>query len=202
MTNKNNKKPYRPKKRDKKAKSGGEDKMNEPVEKFAYKFSCAMLNITEKNAGVFEYWAKKNIPAKALFSDDSDGIEGYEDVHHVTVKYGIHDVTPEKLIELIQGAGKVDLMFEKVTKFTDNPKFDVVKVDVKSDKLRKLNKIISDNMECTDSFDEYKPHVTLAYVKKGECEDLVGNDFFNELEDMVDEIYFTSRTGKEHFIDL
>ena len=57
-------------------------------------------------------------------------------------------------------------------------------------------------MEHTDTFSEYKPHLTLAFVKKGECKDLIGNDFFTDIEDEVDEIYFTAKTGKEHFIKL
>ena len=91
---------------------------------------------------------------------------------------------------------------DSVSKFDVNPKFDVLKIDIKSKKLQKLNKLISDNMENTDDYDKYSPHATLAYIKKDSCNDLVGCDFFTDIEDSIDEIYFNTKSGTEHFIGL
>jgi hypothetical protein len=168
---------------------------------FTYTYSCAMLNISDEVAPIFTYWAKRIIPPKNVFINLAQGMEGYEDTPHTTIKYGLHDETPEKVAELSKKFGIIQLNFGKITKFTINPDFDVLKVDVISEKLMELNKLISSNMESTDKY-TYIPHVTLAYIKKGTCDDLVGNDFFCGLNDFVNEIYFTSRTGEDFFISL
>jgi len=175
-----------------------------------YKYGCAMLNLSDDISPILRYWCKKNISDKDLYINEDEGIDGFENnKFHVTVKYGLHTSDPKEIIKLVNGCGAIELDFGNVTKFDINPNkfdvnpnFDVLKIDIKSDKLRKLNKLISDNMEHTDSFDNYVPHATLAYVKKGACEDLVNNDFFTSLTDTVDEIYFTGKDGVEHFIDL
>jgi 2'-5' RNA ligase len=174
---------------------GGGAMMGEAEDKNPHKFSCAMLNISEKNASVFEYWAKKNISEKDISINE-------DDVPHVTVKYGLHDTKPDKLKKILKGVKSIKLKFGKITKFDENPNFDVLKVDVESKELEKLNKKISKEMDHTNTFSKYKPHITLAYVKKGKCKDLVGNDFFTEFEDEVDEIFFTSKTGEDYFIKL
>jgi hypothetical protein len=176
--------------------------MGESVDKFIYEYSCAMLNLSDDIASHVCEWAKSNIPQESLYIDEDSGIDGYEDTPHVTVKYGLHDTNPDKLKELIEGYGPVKFKLGLVEKFDTNPDFDVLKITVESQSLRELNKIISDNMEHTDTFDEYKPHATLAYVKKNSCDDLISNTFFDKLEDEVYEIYFTSKTGDEHFLDL
>lgn len=176
----------------------------EPVENTVetqYKFSCAMLNLSDDIVPIIKYWVKKNVPYESVHVNEDTGMEGYEDTPHVTAKYGIHDVTPDRLKEIIRGYGPVKLSFGTVTRFIDNPKFDVLKIDMGGDKLTKMNQIISDNMECTDTY-EYKPHSTLAYIKKGSCTELDGDDFFTDLNDLVSEIYFTSRDGTEHYIEL
>jgi hypothetical protein len=170
--------------------------------KHVYSYSCAMLPLNDEATSLMRYWAKKHIPEDALYINEDEGIEGYESTPHVTVKYGLHDTEPDTLIDLIQGIGSVPLQFGNVTKFDTNPNFDVIKVDIDGDKLRVINQIISDYMEHSDKFPEYKPHATIAYVKKGSCDHLVDNDFFDKLNDKIDVMDFASRTGETHPIYL
>jgi hypothetical protein len=65
-----------------------------------------------------------------------------------------------------------------------------------------MNKEVSDTLECTDAFKEYNPHITVAYVKAGSCDHLIGNDFFSILTDNVKEALFAAKTGEEYFISL
>lgn len=186
---------------------GGGGAVGEAIEEsvqdneYTHTYSCAMLNLTDEVAPIFTYWAKKMIPDEDLFINHEQGRDGYIDTPHTTVKYGLHDETPERIVELSKDFGIIQLRFGNVTKFDTNPDFDVIKVDVISEKLMKLNQIINDNMENIDEY-KYAPHTTLAYVKKGTCDYLVGNDFFSGLNDFINEIYFTSRTGEDYFISL
>jgi len=169
---------------------------------FVYKYSCAMLNLSSDVAPILRYWSKKHIPVVNLYINEDEGMEGFETMPHVTVKYGLHDTSPTKITEIAKNFGIIDLSFGNVTKFDHNPNFDVIKVDINGEKLRYLNIAISNEMEHTDSFDSYKPHATLAYVKKGSCDHLLDNDYFNKLNDSPDEIYFASRNGEEYIIKL
>lgn len=169
---------------------------------YVYKYSCAMLNLSPQVGRLIREWAEKHIPIDRLYVNEDYGIDGYEYTPHVTIKYGLHDITPDNLIKLVDGCGPIKLLFGKVTKFDSNPEFDVIKISIAGDKLIKLNNLISDNLVNTDEYDEYSPHATIAYVKKGSCDELISNDFFDKLVDMIDVIYFTSRTGEEHYISL
>lgn len=190
--------PPRARKRDVSIKSEEIPEKKEHV----YTYSCAMLPVGDEATSLMKYWAMKHIPEDCLYINPDEGIDGYESTPHVTVKYGLHDTEPHGLIDLLQGIGPIPLKFGNVTKFDTNPNFDVIKIDIDGDKLRFINGIISDNFAHSDSFPEYKPHATLAYVKKGSCDHLVDNDFFDKLNDKVDIMEFASKTGDTHPIYL
>lgn len=171
-------------------------------DKFIYKYSCAMLNLSDVISDGIKQWAVSNIPLDCLYINLDDGVEGYEDMPHVTIKYGLHDAFPDNLIYLVDGFGPIELELSTIDVFNNNPKFDVLKINIKSDKLMQLNKLICDNMHYTDKFSTYIPHATIAYIKKGSCLNLINSRVFDKLIDVVNEIYFTTRSGEEYFIKL
>ena len=167
-----------------------------------YNYSCALLPLNDEPTSLMKYWAKKHIPEDVLHINPDAGIDGYETNPHVTVKYGLHDTEPHTLSDIIQGIGAIPLQFGAINIFDTNPEFDVVKVDIDGDKLRMVNQIICDYLEHTELHPEYIPHATLAYVKKGTCNHLIGNDFFDKLTDNIDIMDFSSKTGNTHQIYL
>jgi hypothetical protein len=171
-------------------------------DKYVYKYSCAMLNLSDIISDSMKKWAMENVPEDCLYINLDDGIEGYEDTPHVTIKYGLHDAEPDNLTRLASGFGSIDLTLSTIDVFNTNPNFDVLKINIVSDKLMQLNKLICDNMHYTDKFPEYIPHATIAYIKKGTCLNLINSPVFDKLIDVIDEIYFTSRSGDEYFIKL
>lgn len=176
--------------------------MSKVTDKFIYKYSCAMLNLSDDISTNIIEWSKNNIPEDALFIDVDSGIYGYEDTPHVTVKYGLHDCDPTRLAMLIDGYGPIKLKLGLIEKFDQNPNFDVLKIAIQGQGIYNLNKHITDNMRHTEPFNEYNPHITLAYIKKNTCDKLLSNATFDKLEDEVYEIYFTSKTGDEYFLPL
>jgi len=179
-----------------------ESSQKQPNKEHTYSFSCAMLNLNDYITQLITEWAKENIPEEALYIDLDNGIEGYETTSHVTVKYGLHDPDPNNLTKLVNGYGSINIQCGNIDIFDNNPSFDVLKINIKSDQLMELNKLICDNMEYTDKFDVYIPHATIAYVKKGSCDKFINSPVFNKLVDRIDEIYFTSRSGDEFYIKL
>jgi 2'-5' RNA ligase len=169
---------------------------------FTYSYSCALLPLSDNVSSILKYWARKMIPEECLYVNSDEGIDGYEFTPHVTVKYGLSDDKPNTLADICDGCGLINIEFGKVDKFDTNPNFDVIKVNVESDQLRILNDKISEGMPHDEKWDSYKPHATLAYVKKGECEELIKSGFFTKLNDVIDQVCFSSKTGTEHYINL
>lgn len=85
---------------------------------------------------------------------------------HVTLLYGFHDsVKPKKLINIVK---KFDFNHCKVYNVSvfENEEFDVLKFDVEQSNLQLVNQELS-SFPHTNLYGEYKPHMTIAYMKPG-----------------------------------
>jgi len=110
--------------------------------------------------------------------DDNEGF-GREDEPHVTILYGIHaDVPDEDVEKLIEEIKNPEMEVKKVSAFK-NDKFEVLKFDVKSKDLQKLNKKFK-SLPHTNTYPEYHPHVTIAYIKNGKSDSYI--DKLNNIE--------------------
>lgn len=154
----------------------------------SYSYSCVMATI---NYDHIVNWSKKNISEKDLYYKENKS--GYELDPHVTVLYGLHTTNVEEIKEKLKDQEKFEIKFGKVSKFK-NDDYDVLKIEVESDILRKLNDKLK-SLKYTSTYNSYKPHCTLAYVKKDTCEELVGSkEFFNKKIE-VKELVFSPSTG-------
>lgn len=93
---------------------------------------------------------------------------GLEKEPHITVLYGFHDeINGDMIKEILEGKINFPIKVE-ITGISifENPEYDVVKFDVVSDDMVNLNKIVSE-LPNTNEFGDYKPHMTISYVKKG-----------------------------------
>jgi 2'-5' RNA ligase len=104
--------------------------------------------------------------------DDGTGEYGYEETPHLTLIYGIHEdgVDPSVIKDVI----KDDIMSFSVIVdsigYFEGDEFDVVKYEIRESKeLKKYRKLFMKSFENTQTYKEYHPHMTLAYVIKGEA---------------------------------
>lgn len=99
-----------------------------------------------------------------LYEPADDSSYGFEKSAHVTILFGLHNDIPDSDIEEeINKIKTPKIEFKGVSSFT-NKLFDVIKFDVESEDLHKLNKRFTKFPHTTD-FPNYHPHVTIAYVK-------------------------------------
>jgi 2'-5' RNA ligase len=92
--------------------------------------------------------------------------KGLEDEPHVTLLYGIHSsqVTDEQVKEAARGlAGTIKL--HSAGLFQND--FDVLKMEAENPTLHGCNFNLR-QLPHTTSYPDYKPHMTVAYLKKGE----------------------------------
>ena len=132
--------------------------------KVEYKFGCVMADIK------FDGWQSilDSIDLDDLVEDDNK--KQLEEDPHITILYGIHEtVCKEDIQELFKDIKTINITLTGISAFENDDKtLDVIKYDLESEDLKKMNKIIADNCDYTDTLNlEYNPHITIAYTKKG-----------------------------------
>lgn len=163
-----------------------------------HKFSSTQIDLPEKAA------AKVLALAKSIPDSDLSG-EGRETNPHVTVKYGLHEQEPGPVEDFLGKKGPITLTLGKTSFFNPSKSSegnDVVIVGVDSPELRALNRDVSSNFKVTDTHPEYKPHITLAYVKPGLGAKYADNSTLEGEKILADEVTFFSRNGKQATIKL
>lgn len=159
------------------------------------KFSSTQFNLPHELASIVTEMGNR------IHVDDlaSDGVETNP---HVTVKYGLHTNAPEDVRNAVQGKPPVAITFGTTSVFKSD-EHDVVKIEIESNELRSLNKALTDSLPNTTTHPQYKPHVTIAYVKPG-----LGERYAERLRDLqgkvavFDRLIFSDRSRNHHSIFL
>lgn len=166
------------------------------------KFSSTQFNIDQCG-----YTRTQGMPGPKLqkmadrIPDDALAEDGREAEFHVTIKYGLHTNSPEEVRKVVEGFSGVNMTLGETSVF-EGKEHDVVKISVDSADLHRLNALIAEKLECTDTFPDYKPHITLAYVKKGRGKDFAGWDDAKGHSICCHRLVFSSQDKERTTIDL
>lgn len=136
---------------------------------------CVMVNLP-KMAELMKY--VDALPDDIIYNDAS-GEYGKELKPHITVLYGIKPVSEEKTKQLLQKMPKNIVASLGTISLFEGAKFDVLKIDVTSPHLTRINKLLCKEVEYNNDYPNYHPHVTLAYLKKGTGKDYVNDSRFS-----------------------
>lgn len=153
-----------------------------------YDYSCILFDFPKQISMEIQNWCKFNIKDEELAED------GRENETHVTILYGVHDADPSMAFALLDGVKPFEITLGQITKF-DAPDCDVLKIDVVSDDLFGLRHILEFGIRNTQTHIGYKPHVTLAFVKKGSCDRFIGSNQFEGRTVLLNAIDFSSKDG-------
>ncbi len=137
---------------------------------------CIMVDVPSKDK-ILEF--VKSIPNECVY-EEAGKHYGKDMNPHVTIMYGLSPIEENRVKELLSKVPKkVSATLGKISKFenADTP-YDVLKIEVHSPHLAKIHEMILKNFENNYKWPQYSPHVTLAYVKKGTCNEYVGNKMF------------------------
>lgn len=132
------------------------------VEQFSvdepHQFSSTQFNLPGELA-----YQVRQLGSRVNFDDLAE--DGRELNPHITVKYGLHTDDAEDVRRAVDGQPPVAIQFGPASFFSSD-KHDVIKIDIESNGLHDLNALIA-GLPHTDTYPDYKPHLTVAYVKPG-----------------------------------
>lgn len=115
--------------------------------------ACAMWNVENIDFGSF----KDNI-------DREDVIE-WETWAHITLFYPLYGANDLESVKYGLFSPSVELVGLSCFELEDK---DVLKIDVESDDLHLMHDMVDDGVDHPEkNFPEYRPHITICYLKKG-----------------------------------
>jgi 2'-5' RNA ligase len=127
----------------------------------SYEYSCLMLDfVIPKWETLLNIIQKEDVYDKPNFGKETDP--------HCTVLYGFTDETNVEDVKNLMNLVKspINIKIKGVSLFK-NKEFDVLKFDVESEVLHKLNAILKTNFPNVQTFPNYHPHITISYLKAG-----------------------------------
>ena len=161
-------------------------------ESSGYEYGCVMVEVPVSN------WDEIT-----SYIDPNDVYTGGDDTHgiqenpHVTILYGLHDgVTEEQVKSVFEGfTESINIEVDGIGIF-ENKDYDVVKFNVNPDgALQELHNRLSE-FPNSNSFPDYKPHITIAYVNKGTGKKYLKPDYKYTVKN-VDKITYSMADGTE-----
>lgn len=134
----------------------------------------------------------------ATVKDEDLAADGRETQPHLTVKYGLHTDDVEEVRAVLKDVAPIRATFGTTSHFAgvEGGTADAVKIDiVASPELHALNAKIAEALETTDTYPEYRPHVTLAYVQPGKGKEYDGLDALEGQTILLENVTFSAKDG-------
>ena len=159
----------------------------------SYSKGCLMVQLPDTVCSFWKVW-------EGLIDPNDLDEDGFEDEPHVTVQYGFDpDVTIQEVIAKVEPI-PCEIKFGSFGLFENDN--DVLKINIISPDLRKLNKKIMEEFEIDTKYPDYKPHATIAYLKKG-----MGKKYMDKLKNPLKDkttisnlfVYSSPKYSKEYF---
>lgn len=156
------------------------------LEKGTTSYGCLMAVFSREIGKRFTKFAKEHIDKENLYED------GIEDEAHTTVLYGFEGDLGKQIKSLLSKWGTLEIELGKISRFSNDER-DVIKVEVKSEDIKKLHSFLMEHYKdkITTDFPKWNGHITLAYVKSGAHKELDGNDTFKGDTYTFDELVYS-----------
>ncbi len=127
---------------------------------------------------------------------------GRETDWHITLKYGLQDEGEEKARAILAAVSLITVRLGCMSIFrhdgnkpAEDGEHDVLKIDVESPDLHALHELLSRSLANTETFPEYRPHLTLAYLLPGKAAQYIGDDCFDGIRLTFDAVSFCRKDG-------
>lgn len=137
--------------------------------------------------------------------DEALAEKGREDKPHTTLTFGLDpDVNVADVRAVLEREPPITVELGSTSVFpaSESGNGDVVKIDVDSPDLHRLNAKIREALPTTTTHPDYVPHSTVAYVQKGLGEQFAGNDALKGERVTIDHVTLSRPDGSTVEIPL
>ena len=167
-----------------------------------YTYSSTQINIPDPLRSEILKWGGAQVSKGDLF-DHEDAEGGLEDIPHCTVLYGIRSASPGGTHKaLSEFDGDVELSLGPMQVFDGNDEYDVLVISVDSPDLQRLYDLLKRYVPNSSKWPVYKPHVTVAYMKKGSARQLDGDASFKGRQIKAEGVLFSGKDGRKVTIHI
>jgi hypothetical protein len=142
-------------------------------------------------------WGRENIPDNILFKEKGSQGEGRELDTHITISYGICADDVNIIKNILKEKKPIKIKLKEIGFFDVDPDKNPLIVKIESKDLQELNEKLSHILNIESTFDDYKPHCTIAYLNKGEAKQFAGNKEFYNTELILNKIVFINNIDEE-----
>lgn len=170
-------------------------------------FSWSYIEVPEEVMKLHRSFTK-TIEKNDLYIEEAKGGDyhyGIETDVHITLVYGFTFDNPKQVVELLDGEDGGEVNIDGIEVF-EKDDYDVLVIRCKSKRLGELHRKLIDGTDTEDKYPEYKPHMTIAYFKKGKAKKykpLAEKRFLDkDIEFSFDKVFFEDTEDKTTKIDL
>ena len=135
------------------------------IQKEKYEKGCLMISVKTPD---FIKDIQNKLNDKDLYKSD-DIEESLETDSHVTIVYGFDNSIFLKNIWKYLIPIKDIVMIPYNISIFENDNYDVLKCDISTMQLKDIHNKLVKEFNIKQTYDEYKPHMTIAYMKKGKA---------------------------------
>ena len=120
---------------------------------------------------------------------------------HITIRYGLDECDPREVAKLVGRFGPIKFRLTRASVFpaSEDKPYDVLKFEVVSSDLERLNRILK-TLPGTDGYPVYKPHATVCYLQPGLGQVYAARTPPLNLDVTVDGFMFCGRDGNKTWI--
>ena len=140
-----------------------------------YNYGCVMLYFNFPELSKIQDY----INPEDIYEEEGDHSYGLEDEPHTTLLYGLHEqVSDDDIKKVLSNYTFSTCKVYDISTF-NNPKYDVLKFNVKGKNLHKCNAALK-QYPYTSDFPDYHPHLTIGYLQPGSGKKYI--DKFKDIE--------------------
>jgi 2'-5' RNA ligase len=161
------------------------------IESKIAEFGCVMLY-----SDISDWDKRLKMIKKEDIYDDEFNDYGLEKESHVTLLWGIHlsETDPQDIINFMKTFKPIKVEIRNIGIF-ENKDYDVVKYNIPvTYELKKYHELLKSKFPNTQTFDSYRPHMTISYVKKGTSDKYKKQ--VNPFNVMFDKIVYSFKKNK------
>jgi len=156
-----------------------------------YKYASTQIQMDEEIAEDVIAFGME-IPDEFVYNDPEDPSLGREDDIHCTVLYGLESDDPTPVRDLLHDYPPFTVILGPISYF-EAEDYDVMKIEVISDQLHEMNRSL-DELDNANTFPDYNPHVTIAYVTKDFDRESIDPLTFDGMTSEITEVIMSTTT--------